>query len=200
MIIVGSIIFVIAFFGCCGAAKENSCLILTVSPNILNIMYYFYLIFYFNRQFSVLLILVFLFEVGIGIAGYIKHNDLKDILEKSFNNTLVNYNKSERYQVSWAFLQNELHCCGIGSADDWEPVFKNNTLPESCCQHMPLNDHNCTKPNASREGCKSKLYSVLNSKALLLGGIGIGIAAFQVLGVAFACCLSKAFRKNYETV
>jgi len=30
IIIVGGIIFIVAFFGCCGAIKENRCLLLTV--------------------------------------------------------------------------------------------------------------------------------------------------------------------------
>ena len=35
LIVVGLIIFVIAFFGCCGAIKENYCMVLTVSPALL---------------------------------------------------------------------------------------------------------------------------------------------------------------------
>lgn len=31
LIIVGVIVFVVAFFGCCGAVKENHCMIVTVS-------------------------------------------------------------------------------------------------------------------------------------------------------------------------
>lgn len=31
LIIVGLIVFVVAFFGCCGAVKENHCMIVTVS-------------------------------------------------------------------------------------------------------------------------------------------------------------------------
>jgi hypothetical protein len=31
LVVVGVIIFVIAFFGCCGAMKENNCMVLTVS-------------------------------------------------------------------------------------------------------------------------------------------------------------------------
>lgn len=45
-----------------------------------------------------------------------------------------------------------------------------------------------------------KLFNLLNNKALILGGVGIGIALTQLVGVIFACCLSTAFRRNYETV
>ena len=35
LIAVGAIVFIVSFFGCCGAVKENHCMILTVSiPNI----------------------------------------------------------------------------------------------------------------------------------------------------------------------
>lgn len=33
LIIVGVIIFLVAFFGCCGACKENHCMIITVRPH-----------------------------------------------------------------------------------------------------------------------------------------------------------------------
>lgn len=178
MIIVGTVIFVIAFFGCCGAAKENSCMILT---------------------FSVFLVIVFFFEIGIGAAGYLKHKELGTTLENSFNETLTNYGHSERATFSWEFLQTELQCCGVREPADWEEVFQNTTLPRSCCNEVLLGVP-CSKEFAHHDGCLPKLYGVLNERALLLGGIGIGIAFTQVFGVLFACCLSKAFRKNYETV
>jgi len=31
LIAVGAIVFIVSFFGCCGAVKENHCMILTVS-------------------------------------------------------------------------------------------------------------------------------------------------------------------------
>ena len=34
LIVIGAIIFIIAFFGCCGAIRESHCMIITVSTNI----------------------------------------------------------------------------------------------------------------------------------------------------------------------
>ena len=49
LIAVGCIIFFVAFFGCCGAIKENHCMTLT---------------------FAVLMGVIFLMEIGAGIAAY----------------------------------------------------------------------------------------------------------------------------------
>jgi CD63 antigen len=48
LIILGVIVFVVAFFGCCGALKENHCMVMTVSW--LSVVYFLYLykIFYFT--------------------------------------------------------------------------------------------------------------------------------------------------------
>ncbi|XP_059616981.1 CD63 antigen [Phlebotomus argentipes] len=179
LIIVGSIVFIIAFFGCCGAVKENSCMVLT---------------------FSVFLIIIFLLEIGIGIAGYVKHGQLEDILEKGFNSTLHNYDKNVDSQHAWSLIQSELKCCGIQGPSDWQQVFHNTTLPTSCCIEMPVNVNQCTKEFAMKDGCMPELLALLQKNALILAGVGIGIAVVQLLAVCFACCLSRAFKRNYEAV
>lgn len=82
--VVGGVVFVIAFLGCCGAVRESSCMVLT---------------------FSICLILIFLFEIGIGIAGYSKHDHLPDILEEGFNHTLKEYKSNEE---AWKIIQTEV--------------------------------------------------------------------------------------------
>lgn len=83
---------------------------------------------------------------------------------------------------------------------DWKRIFNNKTLPSTCCHILPVNVKTCTERYASTEGCLPKLLNFLDSKSLLLGAVGIGIAFVQLLGVVFACALSRAFRVNYETV
>ncbi|CAH1710391.1 unnamed protein product [Chironomus riparius] len=179
LMVVGSLIFFISFLGCCGAMRESSCLILT---------------------FSVFLMIVFVTEVGIGVAGYIKHSELKDVLEKQFNRTMEDYTTSIEAQHAWSLVQGELQCCGINGPNDWKRIYINTTVPSTCCHLLPENVKQCTSVYASQEGCYPKLLNFLDTKSLLLGFVGIGIAIVQLIGVVFACALSRAFRENYETV
>ena len=87
MIIVGSLIFTISFLGCCGALRESSWMICT---------------------FSVFLTLVFIVEIAIGIAGYIKHAELQGILEQQFNKTMDDFANSIEAQHAWSLVQGEM--------------------------------------------------------------------------------------------
>jgi hypothetical protein len=58
--IVGGVVFVVAFFGCCGAAKESSCMILTVTTGSFSWMDTFFITF---------LLFAVLSYVGIDIFG-----------------------------------------------------------------------------------------------------------------------------------
>uniref|UniRef100_A0A8D8AXP5 Tetraspanin n=1 Tax=Culex pipiens TaxID=7175 RepID=A0A8D8AXP5_CULPI len=179
LIVIGSVIFVVACFGCCGAAKESPCMIIT---------------------FSVFLGLVFLAEIGIGVAGYYKHEELSGVLEKGFNETLDNYSNSLPAQEAWNLVQSEMKCCGVNGPKDWEPIFKNDTVPKSCCHELPIGTTKCTRKHADPEGCFPKLSAFLGSKSLILAGIGVGLAAVQLVAVLLACCLYGSFRRQYETV
>lgn len=71
-------------------------------------------------------------------------------------------------------------CCGVKGPADYQPIFKNDTLPNSCCTKFPANSNVCTQENAIHDGCMPKLLHFLDSKSLILAGVGIGIALVQV--------------------
>lgn len=87
LMVVGSLVAFICFLGCCGALKENSCMILS---------------------FAILALIVFLLEIGLGIAGYIKHTGLKQVMEIQFNTTMEQYNERKDYRDAWTLLQTEV--------------------------------------------------------------------------------------------
>ncbi|XP_001605038.2 CD63 antigen [Nasonia vitripennis] len=182
MIIVGVVVFITSFFGCCGAVKENHCMIIT---------------------FSVLLLLIFALELGAGISGYLMRSKVSSMLEKCMNDTLVSYKNRPDFRQSWDIMQHDLQCCGVHSPQDWARAgFTGNTLPNSCCTEIAANNPTCDTNDikSNTEGCKAQLQKKIEENALILGGVGIGVALIQLIGVIFACCLARSIRREYETV
>ncbi|XP_023941805.1 CD63 antigen [Bicyclus anynana] len=182
LIIVGLIVFVVAFFGCCGAVKENHCMIVT---------------------FSVFLLLIFIAELAVGIAGYVKHTDLETSLMRSLNDSLKHYNDDPAVRQNFDIIQTDLQCCGINGYKDWES--NGIPIPNTCCAGQEVVDNklsNCTvsSPTLHQKGCLDEILVHLKPLTLLLGGVGVGIAFVQLLGVIFACCLARSIRSQYETV
>lgn len=179
VIIVGVVIFFIAFFGCCGAIKENYCLTMT---------------------FAVSLALIFILEIAGGITGFVMRDQIDDDVTKVLQDAMQNYNKTDYGGVTstWDKLQQEFDCCGVAGYADWQTKVKIPT-PVSCCK----GDNTCdpsVPANINQEGCADKFEEWLKDKVAIIGGVGIGLAFIQVVGVIFACCLARAIRKEYEVV
>ncbi|KAA8591338.1 hypothetical protein FQN60_002281, partial [Etheostoma spectabile] len=114
LIAVGVVIFFIAFFGCCGAWKENHCMVAT---------------------FTVLLVLVILVEIAAVIAGYVFRNKLTDVVQDSLKNMISDYeNGTAEFQHSLDKLQEDLKCCGFNGSSDWKDFSSDKkSVPDSCC-------------------------------------------------------------------
>ncbi|KAG6442152.1 hypothetical protein O3G_MSEX002187 [Manduca sexta] len=187
LIIVGIIVFIVAFFGCCGAVKENHCMIVTT----------------YCAQFSVFLLIIFIAEMAVGIAGYMKHSDLEASIVRHLNETIDQYPTNKEVAKTFDIVQTDLECCGIKGPEDW--AAHNLTIPSTCCTGIEINNSmaaQCTSssPGFHSEGCLDKLVTHFKDIAMVLGGVGLGIALVQLLGVIFACCLARSIRSQYETV
>ncbi|KAJ9598191.1 hypothetical protein L9F63_011129 [Diploptera punctata] len=165
LIAIGAIILIVCFLGCCGAIKENHCMIIS---------------------FSVVLAIIFIMELSGGIAGYVLRNDAADVLRRKLNETADHYVDKSDVTAMWDYLQTELQCCGVGNFTDWEHVFKNDSLPLSCCARLPgmTGIQNCTVESTTSHvytvGCIQALGNFVRDHAAVIGGSGIGIAFIQV--------------------
>lgn len=181
ILVVGIIVFLVSFFGCCGAVKENHCMIIT---------------------FSVLLLVILALEVGAGISGYMMRRNIGTMLQQRMNNTLHEYETNDDVKNSWDVMQHDLGCCGINSSSDWWPKpYKHPRLPLSCCHEVPATkecEYNAV--GAFNEGCMIKLKAKFEGNALKIGIAVLVMAFIQLVGVFFACCLARSIRREYETV
>lgn len=60
-------------------------------------------------------------------------------------------------------------------------MFHNNSLPYTCCENIHKTDQ-CiaTSDKVHSEGCLPKLKDILESKAYIVGSVGVGIGLVQV--------------------
>jgi len=191
LIVVGCIIFFVAFFGCCGAIKENSCMTMT---------------------FAILLAVIFVMEIGAGIAAYKLKGQVNYLIETNMEKGMTHYNETgyEGVTKTWDIIQRETGCCGTQDYRDW----KNTTfsargaVPDSCCLSdvdgcgnniLTENDKNAAM-KIHTSGCFAGFSEKIRNNIAIVGGIGIGIGLMQLIGLVFALVLFRGLRKEYETV
>jgi len=182
LIVIGVIIFCIAFFGCCGAAKENACLTTT---------------------FSTLLIVIFLLEAMVGIGGVVLRNKTEDFLKKSLNSSLIKYGPAyAEITLTWDTIQSQMKCCGIDTSKDWQNNKNITGLPLSCCKIPPgtFNNFTCTDTKAYKEGCLEMFGDYIRENTSSIEIVGLTLAIIQLLGIVLSCYLAKQIRSDYETV
>ncbi|XP_043603809.1 CD63 antigen-like isoform X2 [Bombus pyrosoma] len=183
LIAIGAIIFFIAFFGCCGAVRESYCMIVT---------------------FTSLLVVVFILEFSGGISGYVLRARASLIIQNKMQDSMQMYKNSSEVLTVWDNLQRDFDCCGTINASDWVTIghMDKTDIPASCCiNEAGVEPKNCSLTSAVvHQGCYNKFLSFVKSHAMQLGGVGLGIAFVQAMGICFSVFLARSIRNSYESV
>jgi hypothetical protein len=177
IIILGGIIFVVAFFGCCGAMKENKCMMYT---------------------YGFLLFVILIAQIGAGIAAFLLKGDLNSAIESNMKEGMKNYGAAghEGVVVTWDTVQKGFECCGVKSWEEWKNVstagLPAGQVPESCCLKE---EKGCgEKPTAGdvySDGCYTIFSEAFTDNLNYVGVTALCVAAAEVIIISLACCLGK---------
>jgi len=206
IICLGLFVFLIAFFGCFGAWKQNSCLTMT---------------------YSVVLAILVICQIGAGIAGFVLKDQLFDTLETELSKTMKSWDTTKDSNDKpvpnleadgWDLLHESFKCCGVNSYQDWtnttimgdqsnfsnyisnngwDPKETEYPTPSSCCGYGH-DEGDCgwtyTDPDGTiyEEGCVKKVDNWLEDNISIIAGAAVGIAVVQIVGVLFGCYLIKS--------
>ncbi|XP_040909565.1 CD63 antigen [Toxotes jaculatrix] len=184
LIVVGVVIFFIAFFGCCGAWKENYCMV---------------------TMFAVLLSLIIIAEIAAAIAGYIFRNKLSAVVQENLTEMISGYNSSTpEFRASVDKLQEDLKCCGVNSSADWRNFRPDrNSVPDSCCVNVTTNCGVGTMTDPTKvhqQGCHDAVVALLKKNIQWVIVAALVIAFLQIMGIVFACLLMRGIRSGYEVM
>ncbi|KAL7859694.1 hypothetical protein SRHO_G00148410 [Serrasalmus rhombeus] len=182
LIVIGVIIFFIAFFGCCGAWKENYCMV---------------------TMFAILLSIIIIAEIATAIAAYVFRDKLTGLVDDGLKDMIEHYNNTE-YKKSLDQIQKELKCCGAANATDWVHYQPDGiSVPDSCCKNITLNCGLKAMKDANKiytNGCQSAVENFLKANTLWIAVAALVIAFIEILGLVFACTLMRGIRSGYEVM
>lgn len=204
LVVVGALAFLTGFFGCCGAIRENTCMLQT---------------------YAVILAMLVILQVAAGIAGIVFRNRISEEIGGSMNKTvqeLYRFNGTDETTLAFDLTQKEFKCCGSEGFADWQTSSWRKSsgqqpVPLSCCvlldvpEIVALNATACFAaannpglPDAASylniQGCQPALKDWVNQHAGILIGIAIGLAVVQIFAMAMACCLRERVKSEYQYV
>ncbi|KAJ0180309.1 hypothetical protein K1T71_003713 [Dendrolimus kikuchii] len=174
-IIVGAIMFIIAFFGCCGAIRESHCMVVT---------------------YAIFLLVIIIIQVALAVLLFVYGDNIKQSIVSGINGL---YEKRTRADVDKSFItlieniEIQFQCCGGKGPSDY-----GFTLPDSCCSRDPsligiAFGNKCTSDNAN-DGCSKVIGDKYEKWNKPIAGIAIGVACVEVVGALFALCLANSIR------
>ncbi|VDM18103.1 unnamed protein product [Hydatigera taeniaeformis] len=91
IIVLGFIIFVVGFLGCCGACYESPCMLIT---------------------FAVIVAILLCLQIAVAVFAFMYKDELMDFLSKRFEEVFNNPDYTFRRQI-----EQELQCCGFKVPD-----------------------------------------------------------------------------------
>jgi len=199
LIVISALIVIIAFFGCCGAYKENKCML--------------------GTYFTIILALFIAMVVGavLGYSGNLESN-IKSPLLKALNeyddnpgDTTAQDAAKKALKSVWNEVQEELKCCGVNNVTDWtqnpeKDQFNFNApinKPEGCCRKGRNGETLSTAEmqacresvepspgvNYYFEGCYTAIKNQVEDNQNILVGVAIGVVVLMFLNMLFAFAL-----------
>ncbi|KFP52394.1 Tetraspanin-1, partial [Cathartes aura] len=172
LIVIGAILLVIGFLGCCGAQKESKCLLMMF--------------------FSVVLI-IFIAEIAAAVVALV-YTGLAETLLTAVVTPLLKekYGMDKSFTDIWNVTMTKVHCCGLNNYTDfsgspWQQ--EHGTYPDPCLVggSLPL-----ARPHLRGcllQGCFDQILEEIKTNAGVVGGVAAGIAALEIAAMAVSMYL-----------
>lgn len=202
LLVVGVMMFLITFCGCVGSLRENTCLLQT---------------------FCVCLTIIFLLQLAAGVLGFIFSDKARNKVTEMISKAITHYRDDLDLQNLIDFGQREFSCCGGLTYTDWaqnmyfncepkNPSRERCSVPFSCCivtkekevintmcgQGIQEMDYLAAGEHIYTNGCIDKLVDWIHSNLFILGGIALGLAIPQLVGILLSQILIGQIKDQIE--
>ncbi|XP_028821837.1 tetraspanin-18-like isoform X2 [Denticeps clupeoides] len=185
----GLLLFLLGFLGCCGAIRENKCLLL-----------FFFL----------LILVIFLAELAAAILAFIFREHLtREYFTRELKRHYQGSNSSDVLSSTWNAIMSTFDCCGVNSPEDFDDSLfrllnQNKIVPEVCCQRSEVvgdvtsfSKEECLKGSVvpyNNKGCYSAVVDYFHTYIYLAGALAIVVLTIELFAMVFALCLFRGIQ------
>ncbi|KAK3581470.1 hypothetical protein CHS0354_031795 [Potamilus streckersoni] len=164
LIAIGVVIMVIGFLGCCGAIRENQCML---------------------GLFFASLFIIFAALLGFGIWAIVAKDGAKELVNEALIDGVKHYfdEKQPSKKQFMDTVQVDFECCGATKAAGLD--YELNLPKVETCR---------TNLSSFVEPCNEKLFQFFREHLMIFAGVAIGIAVILILGMIFSMILCCALR------
>ncbi|KFQ32876.1 Tetraspanin-18, partial [Merops nubicus] len=168
LLAMGAMLFLLGFLGCCGAARENKCLLLL---------------------FFMFILLIFLAELSAAILAFIfRENLTREFFTKELKKHYLRNNDTDVFSSTWNSVMITFACCGVNGPEDFEavPQLPHSPLerapPEACCQRELGGREGLfvDREACLTGGCYTVIMNSFETYVYLAGALAIGVLAIEV--------------------
>ncbi|XP_074522891.1 tetraspanin-18B-like isoform X1 [Halichoeres trimaculatus] len=179
----GGMLFLLGFLGCCGAIRENKCLLLF---------------------FFMLILFIFLAELAAAILAFLFREHLtREYFSRDLKRHYQGHNNTDVFTSTWNAIMTTFDCCGVSGPEDFEEsLFRllnpAQMVPESCCQRNSyISVEQCVSGGTTfrhNKGCYSAMVEYFETYIYTAGALAIIVLTIELFAMVFAMCLFRGIQ------
>lgn len=176
MIAIGAFLLVVGFLGCCGAVRENKCMLL---------------------MFFIIVLIIFIAEVAGAVVILVFKPVAKDLFtivgQAAVLNIKKDYGENSDITGLWDSTMDTLKCCGFFNASDFvdSPYYVSNghQYPTQCCRNMnPCNQTHIHVPSTV-PGCFKMIKHLVDDNIVVIIAVALSIAILELSSMTVSMIL-----------
>ncbi|XP_029441576.1 tetraspanin-16 [Rhinatrema bivittatum] len=173
-IAIGAFLLLMGFLGCCGAVKENRCMLML---------------------FFIIILVIFIAEVAGAVVvlafSAVSQIFLEHVNDWALKSLREDYGMEPEITTIWNATMKELKCCGFNSYTDFKnssfSSMANNSYPLPCCSSKDPCRETTIDPEV--KGCYLAFQVFLNKNGKIVGGVALGICALELAAMVVSLIL-----------
>ncbi|GAB0095121.1 Tetraspanin [Sergentomyia squamirostris] len=170
VITLGSIVFLVAICGCCGASMKSYSL---------------------TMIYATFLLILLIGKIVMTVLAHVFAGDIATAAIKSFKKIFHAQEVGGNKEIVDT-VQKQLECCGLNGPEDWQEILIGH-IPSSCCTNSVTL---CNIHTAFNTGCISAIEDWIYTFKDIMAWVGLCIAAIELVALLFACILGNQIRRK----